>query len=651
MAEETGYRRQVRPQARAAMPQAPSFADGLGREIQRAGEVLHAEQIETYESGRRATKQEETARFQRGFVDVREAIGAVSREARKDGSPGHAARVREAYTARREELLAGITEDDVRARSSEMFEEFGLRLFEQEANFEEARRAESTLTNWSETEDISNNRMYRLDNHEDYLTELEIRHAAVDGLDIAQSDKDKAHREVDQSGTWSFAKGRGEADPGLLRAMIDQGLFDDALAPEQLEALRRDADIGIRALQVAARREEAERAAMLREEAATLLQRVGNGLEIDDAQFALAIEGATALGDTSLAEQLAGARADNGFARIYRDATPLQLEQRLGALAGKGDASESEQRELAWLRPALDSRRSDFDRDPAAFLMEKGGGPQVDFANPDSLAQRGAWARAQSRATGRHVPILTRSEAAPLADALERGDELRVLATLDRFADPFDRVDAAQVIAPNDATFHRLAVMPREYRATMRAGEAALKANPKLLKPAQEYSQGAQHLERWELQLRRALREIDPADAEAVVQVARMEMAGRLSRHPGETIDTQGDAFFGNAMQRALGAEVRAGVRYGGLGRWSGGHPFIVSEGLTQEQWVQRARGDRDRQRQAGTGPVNPDGSPFDLNRAYPVFLGGNVYRWQTEGGATVKNAAGGAYITQIGSR
>ena len=74
----------------------------------------------------------------------------------------------------------------------------------------------------------------------------------------------------------------------------------------------------------------------------------------------------------------------------------------------------------------------------------------------------------------------------------------------------------------------------------------------------------------------------------------------------------------------------------------------MVPDGFTQDGFAMAAWRDKGAKAAAGMGPVNPDGTPFNLNNAYPVYIGGASYRWETKAGTIVKRKDGAPFITVV---
>lgn len=632
-----------------------SFGAQLAGQVSEAVGMLHSERLEDYQIERRRDASEQWSGFQRGFIAAREEMATISREARKTADAGHTDDMAKRWDQLRDPLLSGITDEDVRMRAEQAFDEYGGRMRMQEADFEEVRRIENVLGDWAETETIAANRMRRMESHEDYLAELTIGDDALRAMDLPEPQLAAALRNWHQVASIAFIRGVIDRDPQLAKAMLSDGagLFDDVLEPNQLEVLLNGTETEIRALEVQARAEQAQQREDVRERARAAISRSKNAGLVDDEEFAGLIVEAQGIGDLSLVEDLTAQLADNVFARQYDRAPPLLLEQDINRLQGIEKRTEEQERQLRWLQGNIGSRQAQFDRDPAGFLVAAGGAPAFDPEDPQSFADRATWAAAASAAMGRYVPPLTEAEAEPFRDLLRRDGQMQVLQALDNFEDPLSRVDAAQAIAPQNSLLHRLAVMNPGVRANALVGAEALTENPQLLKPEFDSSKGAEHMASWQLQLAQSLRAISPEDSAAVWESSRLIMASSMSSQPGGTVDNLPESFFNTAVQLALGAtpyrDSEGRRRYrGGLAKWNG-TPFIVNGQMTVPEWSRAARADHHRQEVAGTGPVNPDGTPIALDELRPLWLGGNFYAWEDAAGRRARDRNGQPFVTAIG--
>lgn len=644
MPEEIGYSRQVGPRAAAPMPLSSpeDFGAGIGRAIGALGQQAHRASIENYQLERRATANEEWARFQHGFALHRENMDGIAREARKDGSTGHAMRMGEAWQAGRAALLDSITEDEVRQRAAATFEESGLRFRTTEAEFEEVQRIDRTLTDWTEASNVSRNRIRRLENPKDFPAELQLGREAIAGLGLPAEQERKALAEWDEGAHVSFFQGVIDRDPRLALAMLDSELAD-TIDPNKLEILRNAAGVEIRRAEAAAEHQANLELAALKREIGVAKELASQGIDVAD-QLPALITRAAALGETKLALDLEGIAADSGFAKIYQDAPPVQRERRMAALEAIEKRSPNEDRELKWLKDnqaGLDQR---FNRDPAGFFARNGGAaapPALDLADPGSVSARAEWARNQSEATGRPVPPLTANEASSLKanwDTGKRADQLQVMDALAQF--PADQAAAAARLVDSDPRLAVMVTLPRQYRHLALDGRDVLKANRALLKPATADDEAA-----FEDQINRfdqALRAIAPAERQAVLAISGRIAAGLLDQNGGEI----NGRLHWQALNMALGATGGMGTdkQRGGIARWGEGW-FLLPDGMRAPEFTAAVRAAA----QGRIKPVNPDGSPATLSRAQPVAIGRGLYEFRAPSGDPLFGSDGKPWRVRIG--
>lgn len=662
MAVEQRYERQVRVQATTPRPMASpeSYGAGLGRSIEGIGSELHRRDIVERRIERDATRTRETTEWSARFARWREEQAMRLRELRGGaaaGAAGHAEAVRAALNEGRETLLDGFTEDSVSALARQQLESWSTNVQIGEADWADVQRIARTESDWVEGRTIAANRSRRLSSMDDFATELEMLRDQRELLDLNQDQKAALSREDEQALTIAFLQGAIERDPVSAKAMLGSPLFDDVLEPGQVEALLNGSEVEIRRLEAAQARQAAEAEAAVRESIATLEELNRQGIEIPEADLAAATRAAGLLGDTSLALKLDGIRADNAFAKIWGNgnATPLQREQRMIALAGLDKRTPEQDRELNYLRTNSGPMDSAFEGDPVRALAAQEGAPALDWADPASIAERARWAAVQSRATGRIVPVASKAELGPLQDMLEKdGGTYAVLEALDQVADPAIRVETARLIAPSDPLFQRLATVEPLYRPTIRRGEQALTANKAILTPADKSGDAADLLAGMRRDLDRALRFVDPEDRQAIIDTANNYLAGRLDR-TGRSVDELPPEWAQGALAIALGGRMvardGANVMLGGLGRW-GGEPFAIEDGYSEADLKQALWNDVAAAEKIGLGPVNrADGSKAKIARATPVLVGPGRYQWYDAAGGVLVNTTGAPFVSRVEPR
>jgi hypothetical protein len=185
-----------------------------------------------------------------------------------------------------------------------------------------------------------------------------------------------------------------------------------------------------------------------------------------------------------------------------------------------------------------------------------------------------------------------------------------------------------------------MVTLPRQYRQLALDGRDAIKANPKIISSKDMAPDDAELIETYDARFAEALRSVPPAQRDAVLRVAGNIAAGATDQSGGAlTPDT-----YWKALNMALGATGTGPDRKGGLASW-GDHWFVLPDGVTPGGWGAAV------QREARDGPntpVNPDGSPASLQRAFPVAVGNGVYEFRTATGAVVMGSQGGPWRVTV---
>lgn len=636
MPQERGYGRQVGTPGAVGMPRpsAESYGAGFGAQLESSAGRLHNEQLQDYAIERKAKAESEWAAFQHGFALHRENMDGIAREARKDGSAGHAQRMDEAWNAGEEHLLDGLKEDSQRRQAQQLLDETRLRFVTGEAAFEEGARVDRMVTDFRAARDVSANRARRMESPGDYLEETRIQHSAIDGLGLSADVAKKLYRETDQVMAVSFLQGQIDRDPELAKAMLAKGDFDDVLEPAQLEQLLNGADVEIRRQAVAVDRAASQQKAEIRAQLQVVEEKQRQGIAVSDEEMAQATKLAGFIGDDSLALKFDGLRSDNAFAKAYEHATPLQREGRQTELAGKVKRTPQEDRELKWLEdkgPALDRR---FNSDPVGYAAAAGDTPPP----LDQPAERARWARERSQAYGRPVPPLSKQEATQLQVNFRAGraqaiEVMDVLATMPAA----QAAQAARQVDPNDHALAVMVTLPAAYRSLALDGRDAVKNNKTLLKPDDPRVEEAMTEQRGFMV--EALRNVPPEARQAVLTVGARIAAGLVDQTGAEI---SANTYF-KALNMALGAEGNGRDRKGGLGKW-GEHWFLLPDGVTGNAFGEAIR----REAAAEGGPVNPDGSRATIGNAFPVSIGAGRYEFRTDDGAVVRTAKGAPWRVTV---
>lgn len=635
MPGEQVYQRQVADRAGAPLPSssAESYGAGLAGAVGQVARQMHVASIQDHQVQRRLRTNAEASIFQSSFASVREDLGTLAREGRKSDAPGHAERMAAETLKRREELLAGITDEELRQRAGASFDGWSADFRNGEADYETLRQGELTVERWRDGLKVSANRTRRLDTSADYASELKVQSDAIGLLDVSDKVKAAMQREMEQELAIAFLRGATDRDPAGAKAMLDSPAFDGVLTPDQVEALRNGADVEIRRAEAAGAHAAAVEKADFRESLKIFDEQASQGIDQSDAIPAL-IARATKLDLPDVVARLQGEAADAGFARAYQGIPPVRLEQRLATINARGDkATVAEQRERAWIEKKLPGIEGRYASDPVGFYAREGGRgapPAFDLSDPASIQARARWARA----SGTGTPF-SKAETAALQQQYRQGrqGEEAVIAAIHAF--PADQaMAAARAIDPADRTLPIIVTLDPNHQALARRGREALKANPKLIS---DRFKDDPDLEEEDAALRqrfdRALVALPPEQRQSILATAIQLAAGAADKN-----GAYGTRVLENAINTALGAKRdAAGNLKGGIQRWGDGH-FLAPPSMTAQGFFNAA------QRAATTGqnrPVHPDGSAANLSRTVPVAVAGGWYEFRTASGQAVKGSDG----------
>jgi hypothetical protein len=641
-----GYRSRIDPRAGAPMPEVSAAAYGAeaANAVIQLGETIQSEKLQNYRIERKLDQNRQWTGFQTGYAAVREEMATAAREGRQSDAPGHADRMAELYRERQTALLEGIGDDEVRRRAKGSLEDWGAQFRTGEADWETLRAGEVAAEQFEQSRDASANRVRRLESPQDYGLELEIQLDAIDGLAASDKVKEQLREETEQVLAIGFLQGRIDSDPQVAKVMLESGAFDEVLQPNQVEALLNGSAVEMRRIDAAQQQAIAQEKSEFRETLRDFNVREGQGRDVT-AEIPALLERARAYGMDDVVSQLEGSATTAEFGRVYEGASPIQLEQRLAELGAKDSLTDQEAMERQWIEDKLPSISTRFNDDPVGFYAREGGAgapPPLDFEDPASIAARSRWAAGAAGASGRPVPVLSKGEADQLRSTYEDGrqGEAQVMALLDRLP-VAQRMAAAKMIDPGDRTLPIVATLNPASRAQARRGREALRANGKLLseiiKADMDLEEDVLEVNR---QFERALVAVPPDQRNAIFETAKQLAAGQVDKFGGG----MDGRLWRLVLSQAVGAQNVNGERRGGFAIW-GDRWFLVPEGRTANEFrdiVLRtaARGE--------VKPVNPDGSPARLGRAFPVAVGGGLYEYRTASGAVVMGNNGKPWRVKV---
>ncbi|WP_226018390.1 hypothetical protein [Novosphingobium sp. FKTRR1] len=630
-----------------------AMGSGVGAALEGAGDAVHASQLRAYQVQREQDRQSQAADFYHKLAQTQQANDALVQQLRSGAEPGgagHVQNVAAALEKQGQDLFGGITEQSVMQAARQQWESYATGMVRGAQDWAEGQRIGKTVSDSLNTVNVTVNRLMHTDDPQALAQTLALFENQAAHMPVPPDVRDKFLRNAREQAALADLAGKSARDPQAASALLDQGLYDSLLSPEQRDQAARENAVAVSRADALVRQQQAAGLAQAREMVATAKAQIANGDTIDAATLAQARDALRASGDTSTAESANGLIAQDQFAKQYLGQTPLQMNNRLAVLQAKDNRTKSENLELNYLQSAAPGRASAFREDSAGYFARYGTGnlvpPPLNLADPQSVQARVAWNRRVSGAAGQQINVLTKDEAWSLQQAAQQGAAGRqsVLASLDAIPDQ-ERYQAAMQIMPGDAGFRHESQLSPEVRRYVFEGREVLKANVAFLKPDTKTMTGVQAsrlLGVLGAELQKSLGQMDPADLEAVKRSAGEWLAGNLSGH-SRAADSLTPWDIRQAATYALGGKFMDGRQYGGLGRWHGDNVFVVPESMSEMDFVTAVYRDRWAKFHAGHGPT------MALENAHPVWIGPAKYRWETAAGRTVRDVHGHDFITDLG--
>jgi hypothetical protein len=413
-----------------------------------------------------------------------------------------------------------------------------------------------------------------------------------------------------------------------LIEILDQGVLNTYLEPEDIKSLRSAADVEIRRLEAAARQKRSQEEADARERIQLIGKRIGAGdYSVSDGEFQAAAADAKAFKLDGPGFDLADWKDKRDVVRETRDWTPAQWHQEINTLAAKGDKLNTpEGVRLNHLRELGGPAIERFNSDPAAAAANGGNpAPAVDWSNPDpnAVQARVSWARSFAQAAGLpNAPYLTNDELKPVREQLGNGaaGQLEVAAQLRHTFGVGVGTEVAKQIDRNDKTLQLFIGLEPQAAVMVRRGIDALKRNPKLFAGGQGDDERARQV--WGEYASGI-----PAELQGPVY----EAAKNITASAGDAVhraSLEGDEFeatFRNSIQRAAGQIGTGNERTGGFVNWNGRRAWLPPT-MGQNEFQQRiSRAAPAAWKQAGAGVpyyMGPNGKLAPLSDQQLGLLG-----------------------------
>jgi hypothetical protein len=627
-----------------------SFGAGLADALYAVGNI--EERIR--EKEKRQRDDDQAAEFNVRFAQARdeeERAAVDAKTAAPEGGAGHSEAIRKRWDTRRQQLLEGITSERVRNYATERLAAWGSEFQSREYAWEQGRRVEKLGSDVDRTIDISANRARRAIDASAFGEELDEFENGVELLSVPADLKSRLVREGRDRIARSFLEGMNGRDPRQAQALLESGVFDEYLKPETLDILRGEAGVEIRREETEQRAALAAEKAQAREDINVFQKQLADGVPVKDEDIQRVQGLAQKYGFDGEVYDLGKARIINNANRVYRAATPIQLDQRVkeldASIAGAGDKAKPEQViERDHLRTLLTQRSEELKSDPLDFGA-RGLGMRIDpidFNDPASLQRRAQSARAVANATGAPIRLLTNEEAEILSvQAAAGGAGRRSVAEQLARLGARDALIAARQVAGEDEVLQRAVTLGPNSRALALAGPEYAEKNPKLV-PKEESSALYERI------VSRSLRHLGGEFDGATLETARNIYAGFAGRK-GYAGEFRPD-WFGTAINMALGTTKRGAEWQGGLGQYNG-RKILLPTTMTQREFdTALTRINRPLQGASTGTPVWGDGSPIKasqvLTQFTPVAVRDGVYRFETARGDVLLQKGGGPWLLDV---
>lgn len=468
----------------------------------------------------------------------------------------------------------------------------------------------------------------------------------------------------------NFGYGLADRDPAQARALFDQGWFaQNGLKDQQLHVM----DRAIR--QGESRAEgKAHAAAVLADttlsvQGETVMRTIeaGGSIPVPDAvalakQVRKAAEDSTAAQKPkpelyALADRLDGAVNQMDVKARYSLQAPVDIEAASQAaqaeVARRRAAGEpitlQEGARLTAITTLAQQTKTAVQTDPWSLAAPRGVAPApLDPNNPASFAQRTQQAQMLQGVLKLPYPVspLQKDEAETMGKQVVNSEAGRIaaLTTLDNF-DPTTRNLAAKQVMPNDGGFAIEAGLDPFNRTVVQQGRERAAADvhfwsarPQGALPG-DHPPAEAHIRDLGMRVDAALGPVaDQTQVAGIKQTAEHWIAGMMVRQGKSNGIGITDTDVQNGLRAALGGHVLPnGAVTGGIGSWgSPNNVYVVPNSMTARDFSNFVGGQVATDRARGHGPVNPDGTPFNLTQAQPVYQGNGKYIWTTPAGVVM---------------
>jgi hypothetical protein len=457
------YQNSVNPSGPSeARLQPADFSSNIGAGLEAAGhglsDIAQADVVKV-EQGRELLRTQYTADLANMQGQLHGTILSL-RDNAADGAAGHTDQVRTTLTDATQPFLAAIKDPILRREMNARVAGMSNALMTGETEWADEKRQASLGHNASRAIDTAANNLMTNPTPENLQQSRAALHGMINGWSGApEALRTEYGQKADAATAMGYITGIGRNNPGQALAVLQSGLFDSSLSPEHRRTLETEMDTAQRQ-RVSAARSQAQA------QINVLEGRLRNhDPTITDDEIAQAGQLAQTTGIPMEVFNLATARAMHQVDTQFRNSTPIEIRNAVGALNTRigqaGDhASPDDVVKRDHLQTLLTQREAEMQHDPGAIVEQRGVSiPPLD-GTPASIQGRVTAMHTVQQQTGT-LQFYRPQEAEVLRAQAATGPNGR-LAVINQVAqignyDTQMALAAAEQVAPGDRAF-RLAL-------------------------------------------------------------------------------------------------------------------------------------------------------------------------------------------------
>jgi hypothetical protein len=649
---ERGYQPQIAPGAPAPLPGASpdAYGAGVGAQLERAGaglEQAHLEAVRLETQRQKASEASDIGvRLARLSVDARTHIEDDLRPAAPPDGSGHAKKVSEYLDQQIGGILGGVRNKDLQEHFRAVAEDYRASVLGEETGWAHGQRVEFRVGN---THDLGRTLAgeEEVRPSENVGDRLNLIATTVDAQGLDPNLAHKLTFELQREVANAHLRGASHLNPAGSLALIESGVFNRYLTPEDIAQRREEAGTLIHRQEIAARAAERAAAALREQQTKVNIADAHDGVVVDPNLLLAQAAAAAADGHLELAREAEVARVKAIVATEHGgdDMEGLQnnrraIEQKEG---WRSDRSLVAAHEV--LGTLIDKMGQRAETDQLGLFIEHGGTqPLPRFDLHDRAAMNAYFAAGDAAAQKYHRPVqyMMADIAAPLRADFQSGgagDKAEVLATMSQYGAGRAKALVRQIVKPEDrgayaqlvnlSTMRNVTVGHGLTREAL-SGWEQMAANPKIVADNESQPFHATISQTFGP----ALEMLDGTSRAAILRVAKGIYADRAIKSGKTAFDRE---TWLASYRAALGD---AGDGTGGIGTTSGGKKFVLPSGATQDDWERViARADGPAIEAAAFGgrdaPVwdSRQMSYREFKALTPVWLSDGLYMFRSDSG------------------